>query len=202
MKNLILNSTYRIIENIPQTNNCLNFIELVGYVTEKSNNKINKRPVIAVKCACGKILNVLLRNYLSGKSQSCGCTRRKFITAVKIARRTFTKAENKKYSAYLNRAKSKEFEFEFTKDEFINLINTPCIYCGVVKLNGLDRIDSSKGYTKSNTQPCCGDCNIAKHTKSHEEYLDFIRRVHKHINMEDPQRLQYANPLIEGYGIV
>lgn len=196
MKNFVEDSNYRNIDYIPKQNNCLTFIALAGYIEEGTPRGTwkNRRPVITVKCDCGKELNVLLRNYLSGKSQSCGCTRRKFITSVKSMKRTFTKEENKKYSSYIKRAKDKQFQFEFTKDEFVSIINSPCVYCGITKLNGLDRIDSNMGYTKANVQPCCGECNMAKYTMTHEQYINFIKRVYNHISMKDLQRLQYASP--------
>jgi hypothetical protein len=53
-------------------------------------------------------------------------------------------------------------EWGLTREQFIELVEKPCCYCGEVKPSmgvGLDRIDNSKGYTMGNVQPCCGDCN-------------------------------------------
>jgi len=50
-------------------------------------------------------------------------------------------------------------------DQFYELIRKPCEYCGfpVSKCGtGLDRKDSSSGYTPDNVVPCCSDCNTAK----------------------------------------
>lgn len=50
----------------------------------------------------------------------------------------------------------------------------------VVKINGIDRIDSEVGYTKENTVPCCKYCNTAKNTMSYNEFIEWIKRVYKH----------------------
>lgn len=45
------------------------------------------------------------------------------------------------------------------------LISNSCEYCNgpLPKAgHGLDRIDSSKGYTRDNVAPCCNTCNMTK----------------------------------------
>jgi len=37
-----------------------------------------------------------------------------------------------------------------------------CSYCHTYPSSGLDRMDSDKGYTLSNTVPCCALCNFTK----------------------------------------
>jgi hypothetical protein len=52
----------------------------------------------------------------------------------------------------------------------------PCHYCGCdIETTGLDRKDSSKGYTPDNVVPCCWDCNLMKGTKLYEEFLQEIK---------------------------
>ncbi len=48
----------------------------------------------------------------------------------------------------------------------------PCHYCGCgLEVTGLDRKDSSKGYSRDNVVPCCGLCNIKKNTKPYEQFI-------------------------------
>ena len=54
----------------------------------------------------------------------------------------------------------------------------------VLKCNGIDRIDSSKGYTVENSVPCCKYCNTAKNTMSVDEFLKWIGRVYKFNNLD------------------
>ena len=50
----------------------------------------------------------------------------------------------------------------------------------VVKANGLDRIDSSKGYSSENTVPCCKYCNTAKNTMSVNEFMEWVKRIYSY----------------------
>jgi len=43
--------------------------------------------------------------------------------------------------------------------------------------NGIDRIDSSKGYIKDNIRPCCGICNKAKRDLSDSVFKSWIERL-------------------------
>jgi hypothetical protein len=80
-----------------------------------------------------------------------------------------------RYYVYLLRSQDRNFEFDFTREEFYALISLPCYYCGS-KSTGLDRLDSKKGYTWANIEPACYLCNVMKFTMT---YSDFIDRVHK-----------------------
>ena len=58
-----------------------------------------------------------------------------------------------------------------------SLWGKPCHYCGCeIKVTGLDRKDSSKGYTPDNVVPCCWSCNSKKGTKPYEEFMDEIKK--------------------------
>lgn len=46
--------------------------------------------------------------------------------------------------------------------------------------NGIDRIDSSKGYVKGNVVACCGTCNKAKLVMTQPEFLAWVERVYEH----------------------
>lgn len=50
----------------------------------------------------------------------------------------------------------------------------------VLKINGIDRIDSNIGYTKENSVSCCKFCNFAKHTMSESDFYKWIRRVYEY----------------------
>lgn len=100
---------------------------------------------------------------------------------------------NKIYYYYRKNAKRDGRPFLLTKHEFRQMCERPCTYCnappsppkgttharfnGQWKYNGLDRIDSSKGYTMSNVQPCCGLCNQLKSNLDEEVFLQHIKRI-------------------------
>jgi hypothetical protein len=99
-------------------------------------------------------------------------------------------------SVYQRNAKHNDREFGIPENTFIGLITSPCDYCGqppsqklwqgvadkerqVFRWNGLDRIDSTKGYTEENVVPCCKTCNELKSDKTREEFLSAIEAIHR-----------------------
>jgi len=99
---------------------------------------------------------------------------RKKITRLSSARQA--------YGKYKHTAKARNITFQLTFDEFLKLVLAPCYLCGSVKLgrtsyssdskkgadtptfkhNGIDRVNSTKGYVKKNVKPCCWKCNRMK----------------------------------------
>jgi hypothetical protein len=43
-------------------------------------------------------------------------------------------------------------------------------------VNGIDRVDNSIGYIKSNSVTCCSQCNFAKNDISLYEWLSYLER--------------------------
>jgi len=91
------------------------------------------------------------------------------------------------------RAKSKNIKWELTKDFLKEITKLPCNYCGMEPSNigsgsangnyiysGVDRVDSSLGYTVDNVVPCCSTCNKAKMQMSVVEFFEWIQRVVAH----------------------
>lgn len=171
-------------------------------VIEKLNERGNRRQLkYLCRCDCGKLHKVTGESLRSGKSKSCGCIK-------KIPPNYEVNREIAIYKSLLHsiktRAKKKKIEFNIILDDFIFLSKQPCYYCGllnsnfatdlavkkwqevknkentyiIIKYNGLDRVDSSKGYTMDNVVPCCKYCNIAKNSMTQEEYVKFINRVY------------------------
>ena len=81
-----------------------------------------------------------------------------------------------RYRNYRQRSKRREMTFDLTLKEFGDLIEQPCHYCGG-KSGGLDRCDSTLGYTKFNTVPCCFVCNRAKSDLTELEFVQMCVRV-------------------------
>ena len=77
---------------------------------------------------------------------------------------------------------------------FFKLITGNCNYCGTkpilenkrkhhaVFLNGIDRVDSKKGYIKENVVSCCSICNSAKGILSLEEFKKWIQKISNYQN--------------------
>jgi len=84
------------------------------------------------------------------------------------------------FKVYEKRARKKGYEFDIDLPFFWQLVWEDCVYCGAkpsnecrgFKYNGLDRVDNTVGYTRSNTVPCCARCNGIK-----GKYLTFREMV-------------------------
>jgi hypothetical protein len=93
------------------------------------------------------------------------------------------------------RAKKRGQAWELDDETFDRLIQAPCSYCGrdprneakswvygaTVKYSGIDRIDSSKGYTKENSVSCCGRCNRWKSDATADEFKAHVKRIYEHL---------------------
>jgi len=89
------------------------------------------------------------------------------------------------YHEYKKRAKKKNIDFLLSKKDCEKYYNTNCYYCdGKIKGLGIDRIDNKIGYVKDNILPCCSKCNFMKHIMSKDEFIQHIKQIIKHLNIE------------------
>ena len=100
---------------------------------------------------------------------------------------------NRVLNKYRVRARDADILFALEYEDVEKLVHEDCHYCGGSPANiltrypddryqGIDRVDSSKGYVNDNVVPCCKVCNYAKHTLSLEEWRDWINRLYKRLN--------------------
>lgn len=145
-------------------------VDHIEYITRESGKKTEYRPYYKVKCTkCGHIHVKLYNktNWLNYK----GCQRC-------IASFDDPKL-NRIKNAYKSNAKVRNISWELTDSEFLELVTKSCVYCGhTQEYNGIDRIDSNKGYTVNNCVPCCGWCNTMKLDHSLEEFLQHITNIY------------------------
>ena len=80
---------------------------------------------------------------------------------------------------YKRAAKYRGIEHTLTEMEMLRLIKLQCSYCGAQPnpLNGIDRIDNSRGYVEGNVITACSTCNYAKRDMTLEEFKAWILRV-------------------------
>lgn len=115
-------------------------------------------------------------------------------------------------------AKRRKISFSLTREEFVDLIFGNCVWCGCspsekynvavskngytqmkhatqritegwIYFNGIDRIDSSKGYETSNVQSCCKFCNFAKNDRTDAEFKLWIQVLSKRWYNEDSSNI-------------
>lgn len=62
-------------------------------------------------------------------------------------------------------------------EQFQQLINDKCYYCGKINCRGVDRINSEDSYTAENTIPCCKICNQMKNSMTEAEFIGHIKVI-------------------------
>jgi len=87
-----------------------------------------------------------------------------------------------------HRAKKAGMSWELTLDQYVKIV-TPCKcdYCGGTLPPvgaGIDRKDSSKGYTLKNVVPCCWECNRIKSDQLSYKEMKLIAGVLKLLSDE------------------
>lgn len=151
------------------------------------------------RCDCGTLADVsgyLLRK-TDGTRQCRACGR----IACGLANRLpdDIAARNMAWAGIRGRAKSRGHAFELDDETFDALIQSPCTYCGrpprnrasswrrnsIKVYSGIDRVDSSKGYTKENSVACCGRCNRWKSDATIEEFKAHVKRVYEHLEKQN-----------------
>lgn len=182
----------------------LKFIEKLIYKqNDKSCKKGYKNRNVEkwlFKCNCGKEFYDIDLDIKRGKKFSCGCGERlNYKKAVAIVRLPFGESSKRKiYDRYKRQAGIRGLSFELNMEEFSILTKGDCYYCGLNPVliskpkdahgeyiyNGIDRIDSDKGYSFKNCVSCCKYCNRAKSDQTLEEFNIWLNRIFKHNNLK------------------
>jgi hypothetical protein len=93
----------------------------------------------------------------------------------------FKDVVNVKYSKYKTRANEKGIVFVFSESEFNEKIKEQCYLCGKLPsqlhTNGLDRVDNDKGYSESNVESCCGNCNMLKINYTYDSFIEKCKLI-------------------------
>lgn len=142
-------------------------------------------------CSCGTFKYIRYYHVSRNKTKSCGCYRNDAIKEYGNRKQQSSLAQmNEIFNAYKSRAKRKNIEFSLTYDQFLKFTSDKCYYCGITPnqkirqefvtvYNGIDRIDSSKGYSIVNCVTACTFCNIAKGSMSVEDFYIRIDMIYK-----------------------
>jgi len=146
-------------------------------------NKKNGNTNWLCKCDCGNEKIVDGSNLRRGNTKSCGCLQQNWME-LKLASMRYVIHEYKKS------AKGRGYEYKLTEEQFKEITQKNCHYCGakpshpskyqgnngVYIYNGIDRIDNTKGYIIDNVVPCCTRCNYAKKNFGLQNYKDWIKK--------------------------
>ena len=140
--------------------------------------------IFLCQCDCGRERRVRFSNLRSGNSKGCGsCGRGPRQDADETC-------INLLLGRYRYSARLRSFSFSLSRDEFKTLLMSDCHYCDeppsnewkykdhVLVYNGIDRVDSQRGYEIDNVVPSCRICNRAKANMTTEEWIAWIKRLY------------------------
>jgi hypothetical protein len=159
---------------------------------------------VKLKCLCHYCNN---EKEMSGgrikKRNSCGCQQNNSSEWKRKGAKTMPwqlpkgeAARNDLIKQYKKGAEKRNLAYDLTTEEFVEIITGKCHYCGDsltntkkgqgktsgdFKYTGIDRVDSSKGYTKENSVPCCWMCNNMKYTTEKDVFLNHIKKIYENI---------------------
>ena len=164
---------------------------VTGYGTSKVSAAGKKTAMWNVLCECGTSKQVSAGNLRHRSVESCGCRRKEGLNKKEYGVASF----NSKLSIYKNGAKKRNLSFELTKEQFKEICQKPCVYCGSTNAtehqanhcngpfisNGIDRVNSSLGYTIDNSVSCCSTCNRMKMDHSLDFFIEHMQKVLRHL---------------------
>ncbi|OGM09173.1 hypothetical protein A2Z67_04500 [Candidatus Woesebacteria bacterium RBG_13_36_22] len=164
--------------------------DTVGAITVNGTKR--KRRYWRCRCDCGKLTVVSTFHLRSGHTKSCGCLRTKNPKRVNTRRLDYGES-SKTYviNCYKRHARNIKVEFNLTREECINLFSKNCNYCGspptnkvekkglygIFIYNGIDRIDSRRGYKKDNCVSCCKICNGMKRDMAIKDFYTQLQKI-------------------------
>jgi len=169
------------------------------------SNGNNKQGEYLCTCDCGT-KDLKLSGYNLQRQDSCGCLRHEHrLRNALIRRKPSVTTINNCYCIHVC-ATNRDGRKPLAKEQWLNIVIQPCYYCGEidirniastdhykrragvtltedlikqyeVKINGVDRIDSTKGYELDNCLPCCTTCNTMKMANTQEEFFRKVQLV-------------------------
>jgi hypothetical protein len=148
-------------------------------VNERAPRQPGHRIYWTCKCDCGEEVVVDGGDLRGGHTKSCGCLQRETISQIRSLSPGLAMSKEI-YARYRWRAEEKGRTFLLSLEQFRDVAQQNCHYCGAEPrniYNGLDRIDSNQGYAVGNVVPCCWTCNRAKGDMSYEDFLAHLRRI-------------------------
>lgn len=149
-------------------------------------------------CDCGKSKIANADRLRAKQLKSCGCLVSENARAlwkkqaIKNRKELGYAASKKTYSNRKRDAKSRGIYFDITFEQFLKISSKNCYYCNIPPLqmckyentygdyyyNGMDRVDSKKGYIIDNIVTCCWNCNKAKSSLSQSDFLNLIENIY------------------------
>jgi 5-methylcytosine-specific restriction endonuclease McrA len=161
---------------------------------------VGKNKTWVMRCSCEGV-KVFWKYSAIFRQVTCGCGTDEF--GLTKEKRRMLKS---RLHSYKSGARIRKIEWGLSLGEFFVLSSGRCTYCGrspkrlnyfenapslkkdspnrdwekyTIWFNGVDRVDSKKGYVLSNCVPCCSRCNRSKNDMTVSEFKTHVERMYK-----------------------
>jgi hypothetical protein len=142
-------------------------------------------------CDCGGQKSVSAESLRRGRCISCGCQER--APGRSKAYPGHPTWLSQVWQEYKTGARNRSLSCELTIEQVGELCKSDCHYCGAppaprhstlvwggMVVNGIDRRDSTVGYTIANCVPCCSTCNRMKMALPVDTFIAQVKRIAEH----------------------
>jgi hypothetical protein len=164
-------------------------LTILGRAPNRRTPNGSHRTEWLVRCDCGTEKIVSGSNLTpAAKTRSCGCLwlERRSGPNSNLFRGGLLQAEFHRQAA--TAIAKRGLTWSLTQEEFARLVSAKCSYCGAeaqsdnrgLVRNGIDRIDSSRGYELMNCATACARCNRMKGSASRADFITHCARVAAH----------------------
>lgn len=158
---------------------------IVAYSGKRKFGSGAKRAFVRCRCSCGAEQTLDYFSVIYGHTKKCK-NHPPEVRGLGACMRVFRD--------YRTNARKRGLTFELTPAEFFRISQLDCAYCGLAPgtlrraerkndspflYNGVDRIDSGKGYVDGNMVPCCCTCNRAKLDSTQEDFFRMVKRIYE-----------------------
>jgi hypothetical protein len=158
----------------------------------------NTKQKVQVKCFCGKIFETHVKSVLAGLTKSCGCLLKTGPNIHSHKWSGYKEISGTFWSIIRYGAKLRKLQFEITIQDAWELFekqNRKCALSGMdinfsktqkeknTTTASLDRMDSSKGYTKDNIQWVHKTVNIMKNKFIEKDFIDICKKITQNQNL-------------------
>jgi len=197
----ITRGCFTICENgLKSCRNCLDK-DIIKDSTRRKENTIihialkeDKNTIHQLCCNCGKDYEKYLTLHNTPSKLCKHCNKIQHTQDNKrIERKRNYKNENLRnleryYKEYITNAIKREYSMELQFNDFEKLVKQPCYYCDYSKeneVNGIDRVNNTKGYSKENCVTCCEICNKIKLMYHPLFFIEKCQIISKQLQVSD-----------------
>lgn len=170
-------------------------LEYVGIKPVKGQKFTRSQHHWLVKCDCGQTVEMSYGRLKQVGGPSCGNRKcphsKKPLPEVVFSPEFGADYSLKSASArvrqrYKKSAENRGLRFDLSEDDFFQLVTSPCHYSGVKPqytsetkegtfyFGGVDRKDSSLGYSIENCVSCCTFANYAKNNYPYKQFVEWL----------------------------